>query len=66
MCVRGGDDKGTVFRFRLEVQGLRGSADPQTIRERGRASWGLLCVCVCVRVVQGVSIIVLVRRRGWC
>lgn len=33
--------------------------------ERGVVLLGVCSVCVCVRIVQGVSVIVLVRRRGW-
>lgn len=61
MCVWNGAGRGTVVRCRgLGALWVNGPSDHY--REGSCFFWS---VCVCLRIVQGVSIIVLFRRR-WC
>lgn len=63
LLAGGGGAGGQSLHLHWRFWGLRGSVDAQTIRE-GSCFLGSVCAFVCVRVVQGVSIIVLVKRRG--
>ena len=68
VCVRGGAGRGDSCLD--SERRSRGFVVHRTLRplERGVVLLGVcsVCVCVCVWIVQGVSIIVLMRRRGWC